>query len=140
MNKKGFTLVELLAVISIIAILSLIAIPNMVGISDDVRKETMLDDAKKMISLAKMKVSIDYEIRNSSQATLYLKDIDTNGDVKVDPDGGTYNRDNSFVKYSKSGGLATYCVFLDGSKRRIGTSSSCIRETDLYSKSNVITK
>ena len=47
-NKRGFTLVELLAVIAIIALISLIAIPNIVGLSTSVKKDQMLDDAKKL--------------------------------------------------------------------------------------------
>ncbi len=38
MNKKGFTLVELLAVIVILAIIALIATPIILGVIDDARK------------------------------------------------------------------------------------------------------
>ena len=51
-NKKGFTLIELLAVIAIIALISMIAIPNLVGLSDGVKRDNMLADAKKLISMA----------------------------------------------------------------------------------------
>ena len=61
-NKSGFTLIELLAVIAIIALISMIAIPNIVGLSDGVRRDNMLDDAKKLISMAKYQVNKDYGI------------------------------------------------------------------------------
>ena len=38
MNKKGFTLVELLAVITILAILILIALPNIMGLFNDAKE------------------------------------------------------------------------------------------------------
>ncbi len=40
MNKKGFTLVELLAVIVILAIIALIATPIIIGVVNDARKES----------------------------------------------------------------------------------------------------
>ena len=59
-NKNGFTLIELLAVIAIIGLISLIAIPNIVGLSDGVRRDNMLDDAKRLISMAKYKVNVEF--------------------------------------------------------------------------------
>ncbi|UKI58404.1 MAG: prepilin-type N-terminal cleavage/methylation domain-containing protein [Clostridium sp.] len=38
MNKKGFTLVELLAVIAILAILVLVAVPNVLGMFNNAKK------------------------------------------------------------------------------------------------------
>lgn len=40
MKKKGFTLVELLAVIAILAILVIIALPNVLGMFNDAKKST----------------------------------------------------------------------------------------------------
>ncbi len=138
MNKKGFTLVELLAVIAIIALISLIAIPNIVGLSDGIKKDQMLDDAKKLISLAKYHVNKDYDIRNSGNYTFSLSELNTNGDIKLDPDGEPYI--NGTVKYTNNG-TVRYCVYLEAKKRKIGSSSSsCILEENLYSRSNVTDK
>ena len=46
MNKKGFTLVELLAVIAILAILVIIALPNVIKLYNDAKKNTFLTEAK----------------------------------------------------------------------------------------------
>ena len=61
MNKKGFTLIEIIMVIAIIAILSLILIPNVMVLIDKNKKRTcekMIDnielikiDVKKLFSL-----------------------------------------------------------------------------------------
>ena len=46
MNKKGFTLVELLAVIAILAILVIIALPNVLSMFNKAKKDTFLTEAK----------------------------------------------------------------------------------------------
>jgi len=143
-KRSGFTLIELLAVIAVIGIISLIAIPNIVGLSSGVKKDQMLDDAKKLISLAKYKVNTDYEIRNLSKesicngtsCTLSLEFLNFNGDIENDPDGGVYSS-QSKVTYSITDNVATYCVSLIGSRRTIGK-DSCINEGDLYGRSIVV--
>lgn len=141
MNKKGFTLVELLAVIAIIALIALIAIPNIVGLTDGIKKDQMLDDAKKLISMAKYQVNKDYTIRNALTHTFQFADLNTNGDISKDPDstnGANYLAGS--VKYTNNG-TAKYCVYLEGVKRKIGTSSDdCVYEDNLYSRTNVIDK
>ena len=145
-NKNGFTLIELLAVIAIIAIISLVAIPNIVGLSDGIRKDNMLEDAKKLISLAKYEVNKNYTIRNSTEHRFNITDLntadferdETTGEIK-DPDNGAYVLDKSFVIYKKSSSGTTYCISLVGSRRHIGdgTESGCILENELHSRSRV---
>ncbi len=50
MNKKGFTLVELLAVIAILAILVIIALPNVLKMFNDSKKNSFLTEAKTIYS------------------------------------------------------------------------------------------
>ena len=49
MNKKGFTLVELLAVIAILAILVLVAVPNVLNMFNQAKKDTFLIEAKNIL-------------------------------------------------------------------------------------------
>ena len=42
MNKKGFTLVELLAVIAILALIVIIALPNVFSMFNEAKKDTFL--------------------------------------------------------------------------------------------------
>ncbi len=51
-SKKGFTLVELLAVIAILAILVVLALPNVINMFNQARKETFVTEAKKVFSEA----------------------------------------------------------------------------------------
>lgn len=144
MKKNAFTLIELLAVIVVIGLIMLIAVPNIVGISTGVRKDQMLDDAKKLISLAKYKVNTDYEIKNltktgicvSGVCTMGFDFLNINGDLGDDPDGGTYSS-TSKVIYRINNNVAEYCVTLIGTKRKIGD-PDCVKEDSLYSRSNVV--
>ncbi len=54
-NKKGFTLVELLAVIAILAILVIIALPNVINMYTKAQKEAFLTEAKKVYSESEKK-------------------------------------------------------------------------------------
>ena len=45
-NKKGFTLVELLAVIAILAILVIIALPNVMGMFNNAKKSTFVTEVQ----------------------------------------------------------------------------------------------
>ena len=50
MNKKGFTLVELLAVIAILAILVIIALPNVLKMFNDSKKNSFITETKTIYS------------------------------------------------------------------------------------------
>ena len=136
MNNKGFTLVELLAVISIIAILSIIAVPNVVSVIDNNKKDQMLSDAKKMISQAKYEVTMDKTIRQSGNYKFFLSSL-KNNDIGLDPDGGEYNKSTSYVIYRLEANTPVYCVHLESSKRVIGQNNTCIGEINVESRTIV---
>lgn len=54
MNKKGFTLIEILAVIVILSILALIVTPIVMNIIDDVNKKTFEETARNTARAAEM--------------------------------------------------------------------------------------
>lgn len=139
MNKRGFTLVELLAVMAIIAIISVIAVPNVVGVMDNNKKNKMLSDASEVIALAKYKVARDANFRDNlttNPVTLYLSTIDTKEDIVKDAHGGSYDRDRSYVNVSKTAdGVITYCVYLRGSVYSVGHEAECIDESLINSSS-----
>lgn len=137
-KKRGFTLIELLAVITVIGIISIIAIPNIVGLSTGIKKDNMLDDAKKLISHAKNRIMTNASLRLSPPQEFTFKELNINGDIGKDPDGGEYDQNNSKVTYSVNNNIAEYCIILIGSKRSIGSASNCVKEENLYSRSNVI--
>ena len=58
-NKKGFTLVELLAVIVILAIIALIATPIILGVIDNAREGAAKDTAYGYIDAVEKQIAID---------------------------------------------------------------------------------
>ena len=64
-DKKGFTLVELLAVIAILAILVLIAIPNVLNLYRNARKNTFVDEVQNIVRTAQQKY-IEDSMNNGS--------------------------------------------------------------------------
>ncbi len=145
MNNKGFTLVELLAVLAIIAIIGMIAVPNVISVVDNNKKDLMLQDAQKLVSLAKAEIMKDRVFRDDptkTEITYTLKLLDEKGVLSTDPDGGAYNPD-SYVRYRKATEGSTtsgYCVYLAGSKRTIKagkTNSNCVSEENLSNRTYV---
>jgi len=107
MNKKGFTLVELLAVIAILALLVIIALPNVLKMFNQAKKDTFLTEAKtiykeiskKYISEA-MKGNKISNISNGNNK-LELESNDLKYKVKL-------NNDGSIKKFEVSNG--NYCI------------------------------
>ncbi len=90
-NRKGFTLVELLAVIAILAILVIIALPNVINMYNKAQKEIFLTEAKKVHSEAEKRF-----ISNSISAKP-TKVINSEDNTKLD----------------MTGEKLQYCVILD---------------------------
>jgi len=120
--KKGFTLVELLAVIVILSMILTISIPIIITAIDNIRRDSFASAAKMMIASAKLKISEDKNIKlppNNYDATIiklsYLK-LDN---LSKDIDGGFYSKNNSYLLIVKLNNEIFYYVTLQGSKRKI---------------------
>ncbi len=66
-NKKGFTLVELLAVIVILAVLVLLAVPSVIKMMDNSKKNSFVVEAENIIGGAKLAYADS--LLNSSSVT-----------------------------------------------------------------------
>ena len=83
MNKnKGFTLVELLAVIAILAILVLIAIPNVIGMYNNAKKGAFETEISEVCKLSKTQWMTD-NFQNSSRKTYMRIDGVDYGETKI---------------------------------------------------------
>ena len=151
MNKKGFTLVELLAVIALVAILSSLAVVNVVSSINNSKKNAFLLDAKRMISKAQYLISMDSENRNKlkngniNSITYDFNKLNDKGEFLKDADDETFQNGDFFVKVEKSDTTFTYCVCVVGSRRKIGdncnsSSAICIPESQLTGIDIVVDK
>ncbi len=104
-DKKGFTLIELIAVVVILSILAIIATPNIVNMIDSGKKEQYVADAKDFIAKAtymyKQKDQERYQGKFSNN-TIKLGDIEGINDSDLtDPYGYTYDKENSIIKFEE---------------------------------------
>lgn len=128
LNKKGFTLVELLAVIVVLAIILVIAIPNVLGIIDNSRKDSFISTAKMIVDAAKTSIASNSNIAvpvktDGSDAIVLLVNGAGANSLKVDNmtkdvDGGSYTTANCWVLIYRDGSsVLQYYITLDGSAR-----------------------
>ena len=112
MNKKGFTLIELIAVVVIMSIIAIIATPNIINMIDKGKKDQYITNAKEFISKATYMYKQD-KYRNdttyfSADGTISLKNIEgiKSEDLK-DPYGFNYDTNNSYIKFKEPGSSST---------------------------------
>ena len=107
MKKKGFTLVELLAVIAILVLLVIIALPNVLSMFNNAKKDLFLTEAKNIYKEVSKKYISETmrgnKISNISNSNNKL-DLESNNlkyNIKL-------NNDGSIKKFEVSNG--TYCI------------------------------
>ena len=84
MKKKGFTLVELLAVIAILAILVIIALPNVMSLFNEAKKNSFNNELKEIFKTAQNQWMTDSMIET--------KELNYSRDTSLQCDGATANK------------------------------------------------
>ena len=106
MNKKGFTLVELLAVIAILALLVIIALPNVLSMFNNAKKDLFLTEAKNVFKESASKYISD-NMHNSNEENIYCKS-ETDSKNPLDMDlGDTYY----YIEKDKTGKTIKFVVW-----------------------------
>ena len=80
-NNKGFTLVELLAMLVVLGILIGISVPNITGILNQQRETAFIEEASKLLSTAQMMVSTKREVKRPKDGNCIVFSIKRNGKV-----------------------------------------------------------
>ena len=113
-NNKGFSLVELLAMLVVLAILMGIAIPNISGMLKNQRLNIIKSDASKMVDTTKIKVSKNKIVKpgNNECLVFSLDYLNDNDNITTGPNGGKYSEYDSFVLYTRKGSRYKYYVRL----------------------------
>ena len=108
-NNKGFTLVELLAVIAILAILVIIALPNVLKMFNDAKKNSFLTEAKTVYGEAGKKYISDNITSPGNNEHIYCKSkTDSLNPLSLSGRGINY-----YIKTDSNGNVNTVVVWDD---------------------------
>ena len=140
-KNKGFTLVELLAVIVILALIALIATPIILNVINDAKKQAAKDSAYGyMDAVEKYIVSSELEDKSIKDRTYSVEELNNMGvSVKGStPDNGNIEIKNSSVK-SYDIGIDGYEVN-NGEVKKVSTTKSFKNGTAVYYNPETETK
>lgn len=114
-NSKGFTLVELLAMLVVLGILIGISVPNITGILNQQKETAFVDEAEQLVSTAQMMISTKKEIERPKDGNciiLSMDYLDKAKEIKKSSFGGDYIREDSYVLVRRLGTKIEYSVRL----------------------------
>ena len=139
-KNKGFTLVELLAVIVILALIALIATPIILNVINDAKKQAAKDSAYGyMDAVEKYIVSSELEDKSIQDGRYSVEELNKKISVKGStPDNGNIEIKNSSVK-SYDIGIDGYVVN-NGEVKKVSTTKSFKNGTAVYYNPETETK
>ena len=104
MNKKGFTLVELLAVIAILAILVIIALPNILSMFNSAKKSAFETELKSIYTAAEEQWVSDTFTSSGTKVYAHCPTNDCGKELKIN---GRSNLDY-YIEFDSSGNVVKY--------------------------------
>ena len=108
LNKKGFTLVELLAVIVILALLMVVATSSIGGALTNAKKNTLKTEAQKMLTNFYQEAKSSYMLSNNfNNMSATSHPAASSGKIFVYDD----EKYHGYFLISSSNALTTYCIW-----------------------------
>ena len=131
MKKKGFTLVELLAVIAILAILVIVAMPNVLGMFNQAKSSTFVTEVQEYLNSASTKFMTEALKPGNQGKTLvfgsYMYDSNSDGT----PDKNAFDtldmsgaEKNYYIEMDRNGNVVTAVLYDDNFCYAVKTSTS----------------
>ena len=115
MKKKGFTLVELLAVIAILAILVIVAMPNVLGMFNQAKSSTFVTEVQEYLNAASTKFMTEaLKPGNQGKTLVFGSDETKDSENKVldtlDMSGA---KKNYYIEMDRNGKVVTAILYDD---------------------------
>ena len=110
MKNKGFTLVELLAVIAILAILVIVAMPNVLEMFNQAKVNTFVTEVQKIMDTSTSQFTQD-AIKNSGQ-TVYYSSVD-NPELKTSQLNISGAEKDYFIEMDRNGNFKRIIIYDD---------------------------
>ncbi len=123
MKKKGFTLVELLAVIAILAILVIIALPNVLSMYNEARKNTFVTEVRDYYRAGEQNFLL-----NQGKQVVYSSITSIKGSKTLEMNG---NKNMKYYIVFDANGKCTKLLATNGTYRVSATNSAGINIEDL---------
>lgn len=114
-NNKGFTLIEVLAMLVVLGIIIGVTVPNVTGILSNQKTNLIAEDGIKMIENAKNEFILSEKVKypEDGKCVIFTLDrLDKNSDIENGIEGGKYNKTKSFVTVKRVGKTYQYSVRL----------------------------
>ncbi len=114
-NNKGFTLVEVLAMLVVLGIIIGVTVPNITGILSNQKTNLIAEDGIKMITNAKNEFIVSEKVKypEDGKCVIFTLDrLDKNSDIENGIEGGKYNKTKSFVTVKRVAKSYQYSVRL----------------------------
>lgn len=112
LNEKGFTLIELIAMLVVLGILMAVTVPNISGILSQSKNNILKEDISKMVDNTKVKISSkNLKKPSNGNCLIFTLDyLDDNDDYKKGPNDGEYDKINSFIIVKRENNKFKYYV------------------------------
>ena len=114
-NNKGFTLVEVLAMLVVLGIIIGVTVPNITGILNNQKTNLIAEDGIKMIENAKNEFIVSEKVKypEDGKCVIFTLDrLDKNSDIENGIENGKYNKTKSFVTVKRVAKSYQYSVRL----------------------------